>query len=613
MKSSLRNQQEYEWYETMFANITDISLSRNITPFSTDIDEVIRSAKVAHEDECDQLKHGIIGPFTRTIVMQLPIRVHTIDGKEMDLQCKIWSRTMQNLINDDIVENIRSSWSVDILDIDFEFDMGTSEFSEYHFSQEKFYKDIKQHIMQFIKQTPQIEKTIVENYCDWVSATLWYMKTKEPLIDQWEKTTRELFHAFGMPKDFVLQRHNRVATDAMVLGTYGNRWEKLLSSKQQNTFRRLLKIGNELNGFDVAHETKRYIEDIKKNTEEIKQIIITLQQGQQEIELDSKFFFLDNGDNLYDEVIEHSAYTKYYTEELNLIQENKKRIEPYIKRKYIGLWCGNGKKDYSIVSDDIETGMTPITPIPESNPWKIGKVVLMDSSLRSLAKAEKLMSRGRGERWKAFWSTTIVFSQEWIDGLIKENEIKTLTSVTYNPKESTMNIPDIRESSNMFTLFGWTFGNFENYQKLFLQQMDTLMNSWDILCISVFNLPKDKQEREQIVRSYNTPQNNIFIKNFFIKMGIPEDAIEICVEYDNETDTVHIDAKIHGKTNQPIQINYAWEKTIVPDGTIFHCISSQRMDVKDLQKRIDQSKTSLKIIDQISSPNSPFTLYMISK
>jgi len=59
--------------------------------------------------------------------------------------------------------------------------------------------------------------------------------------------------------------------------------------------------------------------------------------GKQEIWLDSKFFYLDNGDNFYDDVIEKSKYNKYYKAELALIQENKQRITPYLRYKYIGL------------------------------------------------------------------------------------------------------------------------------------------------------------------------------------------------------------------------------------------------------------------------------------
>jgi hypothetical protein len=43
------------------------------------------------------------------------------------------------------------------------------------------------------------------------------MKAKEPLLDQREKTSKDLFMAFGMPKSFALKEHNKFATDGLVL------------------------------------------------------------------------------------------------------------------------------------------------------------------------------------------------------------------------------------------------------------------------------------------------------------------------------------------------------------------------------------------------------------
>ena len=204
MKELLQNTKEKP-YEKMFEYITDISLSENIAPFSTDVQKVIASAKEHHKDECKYLEDGSIGPFTRTVVMNLPIRVHTQEGRDIDLNCKIRSMTMQNLISDDIIQNIRSSWSVDLLDIDFEFNMWSTEYSEYHFSDADFFKNLKKYTIGFIKENDKIQTAIVDNYCDGVSATLWYMKSKEPIINQREKTTRDLFISLGMPKNFVLQ------------------------------------------------------------------------------------------------------------------------------------------------------------------------------------------------------------------------------------------------------------------------------------------------------------------------------------------------------------------------------------------------------------------------
>jgi len=594
----------------MFENITDIALSKNIAPFPTNIQDIISSAKQQHSSEVIHLKNGEIGPFTRTLIMQIPIEVHTQEGKSIDIECKIRSRTMQNFINNAIIQNIRSVGNLESLDIDFEFLMGIEAFSEYHFSQEKFYTDIKHQIVQFIKKNPPIEKTIVDNYCDGLSATLGYIKSKEPLIAQWEKTTRELCIILGMPEDFVLQENNKFVGDSMISTLYTMYWKENMPKELQKQKEKLQKIGYSLNWFDAGHEIKRYIDDIKKDNEEIQNIIVDIEKWKQEISLDSKFFFLDNGDNLYDEVIEKSAYNKYYREEIRLIEENKKRIVPYLKEKYIGLWCGNAKKDYIMISDHIDTN---IQANESYSRWGIWTVLLMDSSLRSLSKAEKRISKNRWSRWASFGITTVMFSQERIDTLLEDNQIKTLTSVTNNPKESICNIPDIREAANTFTLFGGTFGNFWAYQKKFLQQMNKIMNTGDVLCVSLFNPPKSKEEQEKIIRMYDTPETHIFIKNFFIKLGIPEDMIEVQVTYNDKTTTIHIDAKIHQKNNQSIQIHPTGVDVEIPNDTIFHCITSQRMGEEDLQKCIKNSHTSLKIIDQITTADNPFTLYMISK
>lgn len=610
MKNVPQKDTEYVEYEDMFDDITDISWSKNIAPFSTDVQEIITSGKKHHVDENMHLKDGRIRPSTRTLIMHLPIQVHTKEGKNIDIDCKIWSRTMQNLVNTDIVKNIRAAWSLDILDIDFEFALGGAEFSEYSFGEENFYTNIKDHTIEFIKNTPWVEQAIIDNYCDGLDATLSYITSKEWLVRQREKTTRDLFESFGMPKSFVLSKSNKVINDGIVFGSYGGNRQEMLWPTQQKKFKQLIKIGNEFSWFDAAYETKRYIEDMKKEKEDIDKIVTALQNKQQEVSLDSKFFFLDNGDNLYDDVIEKSAYNRYYKEELMLIQKNKEKIAPYLKQKYIGLWCWNGKKDYNMISENIDTDSSP----NKLSSWsRIGKVVLMDSSLKSLSKAEKLISKNRWNNWVSLGSTIVVFSQERIDTLLQDNEIKALTSVTYNPKETKLNIPDIKETSNTFTLFGWTFGNFLGYKKIFLRQMNKLMNVWDVLCVSVFNPPTSKQEQETIVSMYDTPETHMFIKNFFIKLGIPKEAIEIKVWYSSVTHTINIDAKIHRKDNQPIVIHPTGKDVTVADGTVFHCIASQRMDETNLQKDIKQSQTSLKIIDRISTPDNSFTLYMISK
>ena len=156
------------------------------------------------------------------------------------------SRTIQNMVNSDIIQTIRSTGDIDLLDIDFEYSIDNTKIAEYGFGHEDFYKTMKQEIINFIKKTPLLQQTIVDNYCDGMMATLDYAKRQEHLIPQREKTSKELFVALGMEEDFPLNRQNKFTTDALVLGSYGNNREKELPDGAKEKFIELKKIGNKL-------------------------------------------------------------------------------------------------------------------------------------------------------------------------------------------------------------------------------------------------------------------------------------------------------------------------------------------------------------------------------
>ena len=109
-----------------------------------------------------------------------------------------------------------------------------------------------------------------------------------------------------------------------------------------------------------------------------------------------------------------------------------------------------------------------------------------------------------------------------------------------------LSIHDLHILSNTFSLLGSTFGNFSiEYKKEFLKQLSTMMNKGDTLLISVFNKPNSLEGIQDIIDHYNTPETHQFIKNFFMKLGIPEDNITIQVTYTNNV--VHIDALVTQK------------------------------------------------------------------
>ena len=132
------------------------------------------------------------------------------------------------------------------MDVDFEFNIATEEYSEYHFGQEKFFRNVKQHVFQFIKANPPIEKAIVENYCDGLASTLEYMKSKKPVVLQREKTTRDLHIALGMDKKFILSKHYKTAPDTLIYGSYGDSRKKVFTNKQKKVFNELQRIGSNL-------------------------------------------------------------------------------------------------------------------------------------------------------------------------------------------------------------------------------------------------------------------------------------------------------------------------------------------------------------------------------
>jgi hypothetical protein len=68
------------------------------------------------------------------------------------------------------------------------------------------------------------------------------------------------------------------------------------------------------------------------------------------------------------------------------------------------------------------------------------------------------------------------------------------------------------------------------------------MKKDDIILISLFNKPDTPEEIKKTISAYDNPETQHFIKNFFWKMGIPPENIDITVKYENNV--VKVDAKV---------------------------------------------------------------------
>jgi len=471
------------------------------------------------------------------------------EWKEITILCKVQPRKIQNLITSDVIENIRRSWSIDYLDISLSFLMWENEYSEEMFGKQKFYIYAKERALNFIKQDKNLEKKIVNVYCDTVLS-------REDKKWIWDTTNKEIVKLISDDKEISLHK-------------------------------------------DILEPIQSAIKEEKNS-----------------IHMDSKYFFLDNGDDLYDDIVQNSPYRIFYIAELELLKDQKEIIWKHIHLYYIGLWCGNGKKDKEMImaaKEKYEKENLHKDDMNGDQPFKAEQhILLIDSSAKSLSKAEHIFE-------KDFYILKKDFSQDWVDEFVKTGKIKH-NFHSINPDktpfaQSSTGINDFKNAPKTFNIAWGTMGNFwKEYTPKFLQQVNELMWKWDTLLISLFNKPNTPEKIKETVAAYDNPETERFIKNFFQKIGIPSENIVMEVKYNKVSNTVDVDAKVHWTDSKiQVQVSLNWKSVEIPDGFIFECNKSQRMDQSDLQNYINESWTWLKIIDTITKKDNPFTIYVVEK
>lgn len=139
--------------------------------------------------------------------------------------------------------------------------------------------------------------------------------------------------------------------------------------------------------------------------------------------------------------------------------------------------------------------------------------------------------------------------------------------------------------------------------------MQQIMNSGDTLMLSLFKTPKDQAGIDDIIKHYKSPEVDRFIKNYFIKLGIDKDKIE--VQYNYKNDTVHIDALIKSDPSHPTTINFNGELVHLQHDTLFQCFQSERMNREKMEEQLEW--TDLKIISIVTDENNPYEIYVIEK
>lgn len=574
--------------QNLLADIKEIDFDKHLG--DRNINNFLKKQEEHNKSELEWTGKSVLGWFIPNIISTFVVEWVTSSGEKIDFHTKIRAKTMTNLLEKDIIENIRKNGSIDLLDIYFEFDVGFSSYSEYHCGEEQFFQHTQKKIIEFIKRNPKMEERIVNDYCNVLLTSLNDIKIAIKIFIETENIQSQI--------------HDILSNDL-------EKSDSILSNDELfNLINKRNELSNKLASMYPTNLIKLYIDTVEAGGEIIYQNILkSIEEGKKIIDIDSKYFYLDNWDILYDEVVEKSKYHDYYKAELDLIKEKKEIIGKYINSYYVSLWCWNGKKDKVML--DAAQEYYDKTWKWISDDWyqpfiSDQNVLLIDSSLKSLSKAERLLEKELPVIHREF-------SLNWIDEFSKSWKI--LTNLSTNQSQmvlfqSSINKELFQKKNKTITLLWWTFGNFWSYQPIFLQQVNDLMIPWDILIISSFNLPKNAKEQE-VIDKYNTPETHNFITNFFQKLGIPKENIDVTVTYKNST--IHIDAKIIGDWNEDLVARVSGKETKIPVWTTFACIQSQRLDESEFKKILERSEIDLSIKEIITKDGSPFSLYVLQK
>jgi hypothetical protein len=105
-------------------------------------------------------------------IMNLPLIMHDKKNNVVKVNCEISSRFIQDLMNENVIQNIHSNDSLDLINVDIDFAIGKKNFSEFDIDKEEFYNHMKEYVIEFIKQNHEVETAIVNNYCSQLSGAL---------------------------------------------------------------------------------------------------------------------------------------------------------------------------------------------------------------------------------------------------------------------------------------------------------------------------------------------------------------------------------------------------------------------------------------------------------
>lgn len=550
-------------------------------------------SQIRHEDR--QVDDKLLAANLREQFLGTPVKPHKgIFTARCIWSLRIGGRTIhiymspdQSFITKDIIDNIRHSWRLELLDI------------TYHSDRDYYYRDpvendaLSELVQKETIDRPSTKQALIDNYCDAVNSFLGSIETQKPLLKQREKTSNELrtalMKADNVPDEKIASflPECEIATSSLGGRIMMNRPEikKIFAPFESN----IRAIEDDLNGSDVGKLSREYIASQSDTLSDTNHLMQEIQSGMTTIAIPWKYFYMDNGALLHNNMLQHGEYAYLQSMEVKLITEKLMR-HPCLNGTYISLGSGNGKKDYPLVYEN----------------EKIPAIILVDSSIRSLRSAEKQF-RGNLHGTTCSYQN-LYFSIDRIDDFIETGKLHTFHSVSGTRLPWDTNAATLGERHNCFALMGGTFGNFDkDYQRTFIENLDDMMNVWDHFILSVYNKVESSEAISQTINCYNSKESRECIMNYFRKLWIHDDNISIQVTYSD--DAIRISATMQAQ--QCIQ--YQWQPITIREWTNFACLNSQRFEKNDVQAILLNSNSSLEIIDSLSLSHGPHTIYILEK
>jgi len=541
-------------------------------------------------------------------VFMLPIVYYDINWQKHTTMAVLETWIDGKFLDKDILYNIKEAQNIDLLDL---------KYSETGLQVQDIEQSIfEKYIKKYIKEHPQCIDVIIENYCYTQQQKLdFYTSQKTELTklkSLWKNILTDLQCPLTTNRDLISPKY----LEDMIWSTKLMTWKTYFQiNEYKNTIFDLLRIEkdreyiinmplmNQL--LQNLCDVDTMIENIWKQKSEFKREIIDKinlfnENPTHVLEIDSKYLFFENGNDLYNNILLESSYKDYYLWECDNLEHNFEKIKQYCHPFFIDLWCGAGTKD-EIIMRQYDKHKLPLT-----------KAIFIDSSITSLKNCNYKLSKNTKQKDLYNFSTDRInnmnpdsnsWDWKWFH-VFKNPNIPSdnQTVIWYNT---------LSEWPCTFSMRWWTLWCFWSYKNEFLKTIWNAMKKWDTFLVSIFEKPTSTNGIPEIISKYNNTESERFVMNFLQKIWIPKNAMKFSVEYNHDAIEIFID--ISNPRWDMVKINAFWETTNLKNGTRLRIHESERFNKASFVSLLRDSSSGLDIVDIIPNHYWGPVLYVLKK